>query len=332
MTALRVSVIVPCFNQGATLAEAVDSALGQTMDDLEVLVVDDGSDDEETLAVLERFSRPRTTLYRTPNRGLAAARNLLVGHARGEYLCALDADDRLRPTLLERACAVLDAEPDVSFVSAWLEAFGEESWQWRQHRCDLPALLAEDTVMTAAVVRRSAVVEVGGYDEGMPHPGDEDWDLWIRLVRAGHRGVILPEVLFDYRRRPGSMGERCVEGQVHLDLVCYLVEKHADAFQEHLLDVLALKEHRIGELLEDNDRLERRLGSHLEPVLELRRAELERLRRRLAGDAASGDRELDRLRAEVRALRQSWSWRLTAPLRAVAGALGYRGRRGGGGS
>jgi glycosyltransferase involved in cell wall biosynthesis len=350
----KVSVIIPCFNLGEHLEEAVDSVLAQSCRDVEILVVDDGSTDPRTVELLAGFERPRTRLYRTENRGLPAARNFLIEHAGGEYLCALDADDKLHPSFLEKASAILDRDPSISFVSNWLEAFDDEQWLWKQERCDLPALLAEDTVMTAALVRREAVVEVGGYDEGMPAPGDEDWDLWIRLVEAGHRGTVIPEVLFFYRRRAGSMSTDCVSGETHLGLVRYLLDKHRQSYRTHLLDVLMWKERQIGELLRDNDRLERLLASQLEPTIERRRREIAQLRRKLqearrsppprlqawegpalterppllagpepalAEPGSALDAERRNLLHEIAALRGSWSWRLTAPLRRLHGLL-----------
>lgn len=344
MSAPRISVIIPCFNLGAYLDEAVDSVFGQTFQDFEILIVDDGSTDPETRRLLSGYRRPRTAVFRTENRGLAAARNFLIQRARGEYLCALDADDKLHPRYFERAIARFDEDPSLTFVSTWLETFGEEQWVWRHERCDLAALLAEDTVMTAALVRRQAVLAVGGYDERMPAQGDEDWDLWISLVKGGYRGVIIPETLFYYRRRPGSMSTVCAGGQTHLDLVQYLVRKHRDAYPEHLLDVLLWKEGYISDLRRANVRLEHDVETRLRPEVERRRAEVERLERRLAQaragaiagavgpGAAAGpdaDGELRRLRDEVAALRASRSWRLTAPLRAGYELVRRAARQGG---
>ncbi len=278
----RISVLVPVFNLGSYVDEAVESVLAQSYTDFEILVVDDGSDDPETIRILQDLRRPHTLVFRTENRGLAAARNFLIDLARGDLLCALDADDRLHPHYFAKAVAMLDSDPGLTFVSSWVRTFGREERDWRQQRCDLPALLAEDTVMTASLVRRAAVVDVGGYDEKMPHMGDEDWDLWIRLVAAGGRGAILPETLFFYRRRGDSMGDRCVEGEVHLELVRYLFRKHEALYRRHLREVLRAKEATIGEYLSANDRMEQEIAG-LELDLAARRGELTRLRERRAG-------------------------------------------------
>src|SRR5207247_3884306 len=100
-----------------------------------------------------------------------------------------DADDRLDRTYFEKTLRILENEPDIAFVSTWVQAFGEEKWFWKRDRCDLIKLLAECTVNGSALVRRSAVLAVGGYDGRMGAQGDEDWDLWISLVEHGYRGT-----------------------------------------------------------------------------------------------------------------------------------------------
>jgi len=239
--------------------------------------VDDGSIDPRTLTTLAEFRYPKTRLWRTPNRGPGAARNFLVGKASGTFLCALDADDRLRPEYFARALDRFGQDPGLTFVSSWVQEFGFHELVWRPDRCDLPALLAEDTVMTSALVRREAVVEAGGYDEQMSIRGDEDWDLWIRLVKSGGRGVILPEILFEYRRRPGSITATCATGRNHLEHARYLYRKHEDAYRENLRGVLLWQDRRIARALRTNDVAERVRDGDLRADLELARAEYARL-------------------------------------------------------
>jgi glycosyltransferase involved in cell wall biosynthesis len=324
----KVSVIVPCYNLGQYLDEAIDSVLAQTFRDFEIVVVDDGSTDAATTSLLSDYRRPHTRVIRMPHGGLAAARNTGIAHTGGEYLCALDADDRLEPTYLEKAVGVLQRDSSVTFVSCWLRTFGDENWEWTPERCDLPTLLCEDTVLTAALVRREAVVAVGGYDTGMPVQGDEDWDLWLTLVERGHRGLILPEVLFNYRRRPGSMSTICWHGPGHVPLAGYRVAKHRDTYLRYLRDVLLHQDTETAALLRRNDELERYIASDLEPAIASRRDELANLRTRLASLEAR-DRQAQRAvdlesalaaaSAEVTALRTSMSWRITGPLRKAYG-------------
>lgn len=345
MSSPTVSVLIPCFNLGEYLDEAVTSVLAQTFTDFEILIVDDGSTDPETIRLLDRYERPQTQVFRTLNRGLAAARNYLVGRATGRYLCALDADDKLHPLFFEKTVALLESDPSLAFVSTHLQMFGDEQRIWPDNpRCDLTTLLCEDTVMTPAMVRREVVLSVGSYDQNMPHQGDEDWDLWLSIVEAGHRGIILPDVLFYYRRRRGAMCDQCTTGQTHLDLVEYIVHKHRASYRLQVLPVLLRKEQRIAALRRAIVQLEMHLDDELIPTIERRRAERDRLRAKLEAvrcERGSSRRptqtsavELDALtkeyqkaRDEIDALRSSISWRLTSPLRRAYDALTSRGRR-----
>jgi glycosyltransferase involved in cell wall biosynthesis len=341
-----ISVVIACYNLGAFLDDAVASVLDQTRTDFEIIVVDDGSTDADTQALLDDYRPPRTTVVRAPHGGIAAARNRGVELARGKYLCFLDADDRLNPLYFEKTAAILDSEPSVAFVSSWLRAFGDETWEWKPERCDLQTLLSENTVLTAALVRKDAVVQAGGFDAAMPAQGDEDWDLWLTLVARGYRGVILREVLFHYRRRTGSISAECWHGPGHLPLARYRVQKHADSYRLHLHTLLMRQDSETAALLRQNDELERLITAELEPTIALRRRELESLHSRLADLAADAGRQaaadqqcrardasLDEQRQRVReleaalftvsgeaaALRNSASWRITAPLRGVYG-------------
>ncbi len=322
-------MLVPCFNHGMFLDEAVDSVLAQTVNDFEIIVVDDGSTDESTRRKLETYQRPKTRVLRTRNRGLPAARNAAAAAANGDIFCALDADDRLAPTWFEKGLAVLDRDPSMAFVSHWLETFGDEHWTWRPERCDLPAMLARNAVNGAALVRRSAFDAVGGYDERM-REGCEDWDFWLRLIERGFKGTIVPEVLFHYRRTAGSMSRVMLGDAEYRAPLHALIEKHAGSYRAHAIDVLVAKEVESLALLREMHGLERdHLGATLPSLAraheELASAESTVARARpIVAQREQLDRlthEVAELRREVGDLRQSWSWRLTAPLRAVLGLI-----------
>jgi glycosyltransferase involved in cell wall biosynthesis/peptidoglycan/xylan/chitin deacetylase (PgdA/CDA1 family) len=248
-----VSVVIPCYNLGAYLDQAVQSVLDQTFTDLEILVVDDGSTDEATRHLFVSYRRPKTRIIRTENRGPAAARNRGLREARASYLCFLDADDLLEPTFLDKAVAVLEEDPRLGFASCWLRAFGDASYRWSPLSCDFPVLLAECTVCTAALQRREAVLAAGGYDEAMALQGYEDWDLAIGLVERGWPGTIIPEYLFRYRIRGGSLSQDRGSPEQHSSLMRYLMTKHHNSYRKHLAAVLEITEQRTREL-ETQDR------------------------------------------------------------------------------
>ena len=115
--------------------------------------------------------------------------------------------------------------------------FGCEERVWRQSRCDLPTLLAECTLHTAALVRRSAVVDAGGYCPDLPYPGYEDWDLWISIVERGGLATILQESLFYYRRRRGSMSSLYEAAGVHRALFDAIIGRHEASYARHWEEV-----------------------------------------------------------------------------------------------
>ena len=325
MSSPLISVLLPCFNDGEWIAEAIASVHAQTYQHFEIVVVDDGSTDDGTRQKLRRVSGSQVRLIESENRGLPGARNLAARHALGDLFCALDADDRLAPEWFEKGVALLEAQPDIAFVSHWLETFGDEQWKWTPRSCELPALLARNTVNGAALVRRAAYEAVGGYAEHMRH-GCEDWDFWLRLVEQGYRGEIIPEVLFFYRRHATSMSRGMTEGNSYEVPLRELVRRHDDAYRAHLVDVVLANEAEALALGREVTRLDCAFLEELDPALArareentaiaekvsrvTARVELRQQKEQLASEAGE-------LRREVAALRASWSWRITAPLRRV---------------
>ncbi len=199
-----VSVVIPCFNYGHFLIDAINSALNSTFEDIEIIVVDDGSTDPLTVQILDNLNTPRTRAIRQPNKKLPGARNTGFREARGKYILPLDADDLIHPTLIEKAVWVLENRHDVGFVSFWLELFGNENLTWAPIPFNFHTLLHANHVTVTSLVRKSAWEQVGGYNEHMTL-GYEDWDFWIKLGGAGWLGHQIAEPLFFYRKHGASM-------------------------------------------------------------------------------------------------------------------------------
>lgn len=203
MTSPLVSVIIPCYNYGAYLPEALASVAGQAYRDCEVLVVNDGSTEVGTLEVLREYERRGGRVLHTENRGPAAARNHGIRHAGGKYVLPLDADDRIVPGFLEQGVAVMESDPNVGIVYGLVELFGEQTGLWELPDYAPERLLYDNMIVATALFRRKDWMEVGGYDPRMVH-GWEDWDFWLSLVEHGRSVVRLPQVTFHYRVRSAS--------------------------------------------------------------------------------------------------------------------------------
>lgn len=206
----RVSVVLPVYNGPRYVRLAIDSMLGQTFSDFELIVIDDGSRDT-TPEVLSRIDDPRVHVVSQENRGLPATLNRGIELARGEYVARQDHDDYSRPERLARQVAYLDANPACALVGTWAEIIEGETATGRvhAHSCDSVALKLEllfdnPFVHSSVMMRRAAVSEKGGYCTDRNRQPPEDYELWSRIAR-NHEIANLSEVLHTYREVPGSM-------------------------------------------------------------------------------------------------------------------------------
>jgi glycosyltransferase involved in cell wall biosynthesis len=231
--------VVPCYNLGLYVHEAVESVLAQTSQDFEIIIVDDGSTDEYTRLLLEQFNRPRTRVIHQENRGLAVARNEGIRQSSGRYICCLDPDDRLRPGFFTQACESLDGDPAVGFVSGYFEMFDEGEGVFRYDTCEFPGLLVHNRAIEPAVFRRAGWEQVGGYCTTFSASGIEDWDLWLSLIELGCRAEVIPETIWEYRIRSDQMSTGMYQPDTWGHLMRDLVRRHHHSYQANLVEVVA---------------------------------------------------------------------------------------------
>ncbi|NLI13395.1 MAG: glycosyltransferase, partial [Peptococcaceae bacterium] len=219
------AVIIPCYNYGKYLPAAVESVLRQTLGNIEVIVVDDGSDDPHTISVLGEIGEGgRVRVIRQPNKGLPAARNTGIRATAARYITCLDADDLIDPTYLEKAVMLLETRPDIGLAYPLAQLFGDVEETWYTEPLDPVKLLQYNHIPVVAVFRREAWEKVGGYDESM-RIGYEDWEFWLRLAGEGYGGYLIPERLFKHRRHGKTMTHRAKEK--HRQLSEEIRRKHA---------------------------------------------------------------------------------------------------------
>lgn len=196
-----VSVVIPCFNYGHFVQAALESVDAQTLKSIEIIVVDGGSTDQATTALLESIKTSKIKIYFRNARYLVGDnRNYGIERSNGKYICCLDADDQLLPTYLEKA--VFFAETyNYDIVYPEVQCFGDSFEVWAPWDTDLRLCAKGATIPTVAIFKREAWERVGGYRDwgvGASHV-PEDWDFWLRLLGAGFRVKRIPEPLMLYR-------------------------------------------------------------------------------------------------------------------------------------
>jgi len=211
-----VSVILPAYNAAATLPEAVGSLLRQTFTDFEIVLIDDGSEDD-TARIAEGLASadPRVRPVLSPRAGLIAALNLGLTHAGGEFVARMDADDLAHPDRLRLQLRLLRDRPDVALASCLIECFppaavreGFRLYADWLNRLIEPEDIAREIFIESplchpsVMIRRGDLQEAGGYRE---RGWAEDYDLWLRLHLSGKRFAKVPQILLSWREHPGRL-------------------------------------------------------------------------------------------------------------------------------
>lgn len=220
-------MIIPCFNDGATLTEAVRSAQAQDRLD-ELVVVDDGSTDPGTLEVFRSLEAEAVSVVHRSNGGLGAARMTGVLVTSSDYVFCLDADDRLLPGALAKLAAALDGDPGLALAWGDYRLFGERSWRQETAPSLDPWQISYQNDMPASVlVRRSALLATGGWEL---RGGYEDWDVLMGLAERGGRGIRVPIVVYEYRQHGVRMlGESATR---HGEIYALLRSRHPSLFAD----------------------------------------------------------------------------------------------------
>lgn len=226
----RLSLVIPYFNMGKYLHDCLASVYAAAVPPDEVLLVDDGSTDPDSIAALyaaEDARYPGLRVVRGANRGLAGARNRGAKMARGRWLAFLDPDDAVEPEYWAWALRVLDAYDNVSFVGAWAQFFGDSQDLWPAWNPELPYILYHNTLHSSClVIRRKDFLEHGLNDPRFLY-GLEDWEAVVRMVGAGLGGVAIPAPLARYRVRADSMA-RALRPESLMFLYEELLAKHEE--------------------------------------------------------------------------------------------------------
>jgi hypothetical protein len=205
------SIVIPAYEAAPVIGRAIQSALAQTQPAKDILVVDDGSSDDLASALLPYSNH--VMLLSSPHVGLPGVRNLGVGHATGDFVAFLDADDELEPEFLVALGTLSAARPDLDMLTtdARFVLDGRPDGTFYEKNAfpiddQRMAMLRACFITTKTAVRRSRLLEVGGFDARLTH--GEDWECWLRLVLSGSRVGLVDAPLSRYHLHEGQMSAR----------------------------------------------------------------------------------------------------------------------------
>ena len=225
-----VSVIIPCFNSGLTINQTVDSVREQTYPNIEIIIIDDGSDDPVTLEILKNIAD--VMLIQQPNSGLPAARNRGCEAASGDFILPLDSDDWLETDAVYELVSVLEKTPHASFSFSNIYLEGDRRGVLKKQYNYFEQLFLNQ-IPYSILMPKELWSKVGGYDPTMQN-GYEDWEFNIRLGSEGHFGVVAKKPLFHYRVRSTGM-LLSKSNKMHTKLWSEIQEKHNKIYNLKML-------------------------------------------------------------------------------------------------
>ncbi len=237
------SVIVPYYNMGEYVREALESIINTTYPDKEIIIVNDGSDELESLTVLyEVQEQYPVEIIHKKNGGLSSARNAGAEAARGEYIAFLDSDDMISSEYYEWAIKLLQHYDNVSFIGCWAQYFEGSEKIWPAWNPEPPYLLIHNLVNSSALVLRRRDFLLYGMNDPKMEYGMEDYESVVNMVKNGCMGIVIPKPLFQYRIRSNSMSSHFNNNNMAY-LQRLISEKHSEIYKEYAPDIFNLLNH-----------------------------------------------------------------------------------------
>jgi len=238
----KVSIITPCYNREKFIAETLECLRNMNYTNWECIIVDDGSTDQSA-AIIKEFVKKdsRFKYYHHSNSGISITKNVGIAHSTGKYILPVDSDDLISPNYVPEAIEMLESRPEVKIVTAAGVYFGAKKGKWHLADYSFDELLISNCIHNSSMFRREDFDMTGGYDPSFVI--NEDWDLWINMLKTGGEVVRIEKDYFFYRKHKESNIIRFPKRDA--DLLKQLYEKNKDQYA-HLLEnpILLLFEHR----------------------------------------------------------------------------------------
>lgn len=225
-----ISIIIPCYNTNpAYLEEAIESVYASVGKNVyEIIVIDDGSDNRQTLDLLATLGEKNITVLVQQNKGPAAARNTGVKHADADFIFFLDSDNKILPGYIDEGLKTLRENTKACVAYGNPVFIGDSTARnFKTRAFDINSILLENYIDTCSVTRKSAWELVGGMDEASELIGYEDWEFWIHLYKKGCEFIYLDKAMFEYRVEEKSLMGR-LPNESFLKAIEYIFKKHWD--------------------------------------------------------------------------------------------------------
>lgn len=254
----RVAVVIPCYNQGEFLFDALHSVVAAAGEQHETIIIDDGSTDAATIAALEAAKAQGWRVVHQTNQGLSQARNRGIQETSADYILPLDVDNCIGRDFMSDAISLLDAESEIGVVYGDPELFGLQTGRREVGDFDLNRLAVSNYIDACAIFRREVWRAVGGYDPEIKF-GHEDWDFWLGAAARGFGFRYLPRVTFRYRVREYSLLSEGQKPENFARVTAHMSAKHG-YYRDHYPAVIGALNSRYVVELHARRRLEAQLA------------------------------------------------------------------------
>lgn len=230
---ILISIIIPCYNHGIYLRDAVNSVSNLREIPFEVIIVNDGSTEAYTIQILNQLEKEGYDVIHQPNLGLGAARNTGINLAKGKYILPLDSDNKIKQELVIESIKYLESDvADIVYGNP--EFFGDVDPHrlFKPETFDIGKIFKDNYIDACAVYRKSVWEKNKGYEKSMPFQGHEDWEFWINAFSNGFRFKYLDKSLYYYRICNDSMIVDTRKENRKTENHKFIIRKHLDLFIE----------------------------------------------------------------------------------------------------
>ncbi|MDQ6529598.1 glycosyltransferase family A protein [Flavobacterium sp. LHD-85] len=239
----KVSIIIPCYNNGRFIEETLNSVFLQTFSSWECIIINDGSVDNSEEVILKKICKDDRFKYIYQNNaGVCVARNIAIEASQGEYVLCLDGDDLISKNFLEETVKLLDSKPNLTIATSVVKFFGRSSGVLNVVSYDMAVLLAENQLVVTSLFRRLDFDRVGGFNINMKD-GFEDWDFWISILKQNGSVECTTKATFYYRLLNISRNNQ-ISQEREKKLRFQMWKNHKELFLEYFVDPTSYFEYK----------------------------------------------------------------------------------------